>query len=320
MAASGPPPPPDHPKTNGSALLEPPPRPPAVLSAEQDPPGNAPILIVIYTKEASLLGRRFVLDQSPIRVGRAAESHIVLRDTSVSSRHAHFEAHDDTWWCVDDGSTDGVYIDDRRTDGAARLAHGTRIGIGSTIFKFLSGRDLEAAYHEEIYRVTLYDGLTQVYVRRYLLEALGNEILRARRHVRELALLMIEIDDLGATDRPNASDHVVREVAGILRRSVARDEILARFGHRQFVLVLADRTLEKARDVAESLREKVASSLLAIGPEGLKATVCIGGAQYRNDDRTSADLLERASRALQLAKSRGRSQLECSADEGPHGG
>ena len=186
-----PPRPPEPPQTNGSAVLEPPPRPPSALSAEQDPPGTDPILVVIYTKDPNLLGRRFVLDRSPVFVGRAVENHIVLHDARVSPRHAHFEVRGAAWWCVDDGSTEGVYVDDQRTTDAAVLAHGTRIGIGSTIFKFLSGKEAEAQYHEHIYRMTICDGLTQVYLKRYLVEALDKEILRARRHDRPLALLMI---------------------------------------------------------------------------------------------------------------------------------
>jgi pSer/pThr/pTyr-binding forkhead associated (FHA) protein len=60
------------------------------LTDEDRPKGND-CLVVIYTKEASLLGKRFMLDTSPLRVGRGAENHIVLEGDSVSRRHAHFE-------------------------------------------------------------------------------------------------------------------------------------------------------------------------------------------------------------------------------------
>jgi two-component system cell cycle response regulator len=323
MAASDRPPPP-HPKTNGSAVLEPPPKPPPALSAEQDRPGKAPYLIVIHTKEANMLGRRFVLYRSPVRIGRDAENDIALQDTSVSPRHAHFEERAVAWWCVDDVSMDGVYIDDRRMTGRAALTDGTRIGIGATVFKFLSGSDREDQYHEEIYRITIIDGLTQVHVKRYLLEALDKEILRARRRDRPLALLMIEVDEIeaikGSSGLPNA-DHVLREVAGILRPFVRRDWILARYGDQQFVLVLPEHPLGMARPIAERLREKVASSPLAVGGGELRATICIGCAERHGNDRASRDILERARRALDVAKARGRSQLECDEiDEGPDSG
>jgi diguanylate cyclase (GGDEF)-like protein len=200
----------------------------------------------------------------------------------------------------------------RWTTEPALLASGTRIGIGSTIFKFLSGSRLEAQYHQEIYGLTVCDGLTQVYRERYLVELLDKEIVRAQRRGSALALLLIEVDGLGPNGPPNAGDHVLREVAALLRRSVrAREEILARFGAERFVMVLPERTLETARGVAECLCQKVANSPLAVGPRRLRATVCIGGAQLRDDDRASAGVLERANHALRVAKSRGRNQLEC---------
>jgi diguanylate cyclase (GGDEF)-like protein len=304
-------------------VLDPPRRPPA-LAAEQNPSGKAPVLIVVYTKDARLLGRRFVLDRSPFLVGRDAENDIVLQDASVSPRHAHLEERDAAWWCVDDGSTDGLYIDDRRTTGPARLAPGARIGIGSTIFKFLSGSELEAQYHEEIYRLTVLDGLTQVHVRRYLVEALDKEMIRAKRHARPLPLLMIEVDQLDALDAsngPNARDHLLTELSRLLRPFVPRDGVLGRHGDERFVIVLPEHTLEMARAVAESLRETIAGSSLVVGPREQRVTVSIGGTERRGDDRASADLLERAGYALHVAKSRGRNQLEWTAvDEGQNSG
>lgn len=309
-----PPRPAERPKTNGCAVLEPPQRPPPALSAEKDGPGTAPLLVVIYAAPGPLLGRRFVLDHSPVLVGRGVENDIVLEDASVSRQHAHLEGRDATWWCVDSASTDGVYIDDRRATGRAPLAHGTRIGIGSTIFKFLCGSRLEELYHEEIYRLTVCDGLTQAYRQRYLIEALDKEIVRSRRRGSALALLMIEVDELAAIAQPrgllNEGDRVLREVAGVLRRSVPREGILARYGDKRFVIVLPESAPEAVRAVAESLCERVANSRLEVGNRELQATICIGGAQLRREDRASADILERASGALDVAKSRGPSQLE----------
>ena len=76
-----------------------------MLTAERDEPGTAPILVVVYTKDQGLLGRRFVLDRSSVLVGRGANSDIVMQDPSVSPEHAHFEEQEAAWWCVEDGST-----------------------------------------------------------------------------------------------------------------------------------------------------------------------------------------------------------------------
>ena len=71
------------------------------------------------------------------------------------------------------------------------LRSGDLIKIGGAIFKFLYGGELgsiEAQYHEEIYRLTIIDGLTQTYNKRYLLEFLDREMARCGRHGRPLSI------------------------------------------------------------------------------------------------------------------------------------
>ena len=112
--------------------------------ATTDGPRGGDCLVVIYTKEPSLLGKRFVLDVSPMRIGRGAENHIVLEGDSVSRRHAHIEQRGNVWWAVDDGSTNGTYVNDEQISREMGLANGDRIKVGPTIFKYLSGQDVEA--------------------------------------------------------------------------------------------------------------------------------------------------------------------------------
>jgi diguanylate cyclase (GGDEF)-like protein len=252
------------------------------------------MLVVIYTTRPQLLGRRYMLERSPVGIGSDADNEIVLEGEGASPRHAHLEERDSAWWCVDDGSASGVYIDDRRISAPARLTTGARIGVGSTILKFLAGRDAEAQYHQEIYQMTIIDGLTQVHVRRYLLEALDKEFMRARRKNLALGLLMIEGDGQG--------DDGMRELAGLLRPLMRRDWVLARDEARRFALLLSEHDLDEARAEAERLREKIAASPLTL-------RVGIGVAVLRDDDRSSLDLIGRAITALQVARGQGPNQV-----------
>ena len=81
-------------------------------------------LVVIYTAEPGLLGKRFVLDRSPLRVGRGTDNHIVLEGDSVSRRHAHFERRGTEWYVVDDGSIMGQFASSDATFDAGCLALG----------------------------------------------------------------------------------------------------------------------------------------------------------------------------------------------------
>ena len=269
-------------------------------------------LVVIYTKEPTLLGKRFVLEVSPMRIGRGAENHIVLEGDSVSRRHAHFEQRGPAWFCVDDGSTNGSYVNDDQISREQKLGNGDRIKIGPTIFKYLAGQDVEAQYHEEIYRMTIIDGLTQAHVKRYMLESLEKEIMRARRHARELSFIMFDIDHFKKINDIHghlAGDYVLKEIARIVQARIRRDEVFARYGGEEFGIVLPETNLEGARALAEGLREKIEASRMTFQNEQIRVTISIGVASLSDQDRSSVDLIKHADTKLYDAKRAGRNRV-----------
>ena len=94
-------------------------------------------VVVIYTKEPTMLGKRIVLDQAIMRIGRGTDNNIVLDGDSVSRRHAHFERRNDAWYAVDDGSTNGTYVNERKVD-KHELVDNDVITMGKTNFRFKS--------------------------------------------------------------------------------------------------------------------------------------------------------------------------------------
>ena len=222
-------------------------------------------LVVIYTKEPTLLGKRFVLDASPhARRPRRRQPHRARRRLGLATARA-LRAAEQRWWCVDDGTTNGTYVNDEQISREARSDERDRVKIGPTIFKFLSGADVEAQYHEEIYRMTIIDGLTQIHNKRYLFEALDKEIIRARRHERDLSFLMFDIDHFKQINDVHghlAGDFVLKELARIVQQRIRRDEVFARYGGEEFAIILPETSLEGARALAEALREKVAEQPL----------------------------------------------------------
>ncbi len=286
-----------------------------VTQVVQQPPGapgtSNDCLVVIYTTEPALLGKRFVLDQRPIRVGRGADNHIVLEGDSVSRRHAYFERRGTQWFAVDDRSTNGTYVNEDQIEGAQALTNNDRIKIGPTIVKFLSGADAEAKYHEEIYRMTIVDGLTQIHNKRYLQEALEREVMRARRHGRELAVLMFDIDHFKRINDQYghlAGDHVLRELARVVQTRVRRDEVFARYGGEEFALILPETSLDGAAQLAEILRDKIEKHTFVFQGERIPVTISMGGAILREDD-TGTDLVKSADTKLYEAKRSGRNRV-----------
>ncbi len=279
------------------------------------PPGSSgtrnttDCLVVIYTKEPTLLGKRFVLEHNPTRVGRGADNHIVLDGDSVSRRHAHFEQRQNAWLVVDLGSTNGTYCNDEQIAREAVLKNGDRVKVGPTIFKFLSGADVEAQYHEEIYRMTIMDGLTQIHNKRYLYEALEREIVRGRRHERHLAVLLFDIDHfkrINDTHGHLAGDFVLKEVARIIQSRIRRDEVFARYGGEEFAIILPETSLEGAAALGEMLRQKVAEHAFVFQADSIRVTISVGVALLQEGDRQANDLIKRADERLYEAKKGGR--------------
>jgi len=269
-------------------------------------------VVVIYTKEPGLLGKRFVLDKNRIGIGRGADNVIVLEGDSVSRRHAHIERRSNRWYIVDDGSTNGTYLNEEQIVREAPLNNSDRLKVGPTILKFLSGADAEAKYHEEIYRMTIVDGLTQIHNKRYLYEALEREVLRARRHDRPLSILMFDIDFFKRINDQYghlAGDYVLRELARVVQGRIRRDEVFARYGGEEFVIALPETALDGAVSLAQNLRARVAEHTFVFQNERIPVTVSIGAAVLNPNDKTATDLVQRADEKLYEAKRGGRNRV-----------
>ena len=107
--------------------------------------------------------------------------------------------------------------------------------------------------------MTIIDGLTQIHNKRYLFEALEREIIRARRHERDLSLLMFDIDHFKRINDQYghlAGDYVLRELARIVQERIRRDEVFARYGGEEFAIVLPETSLDGGGALAETLRRR----------------------------------------------------------------
>jgi diguanylate cyclase (GGDEF)-like protein len=273
-------------------------------------PGND-CVVVIYASEPGLLGKRYVLDKSPLRVGRGGDNHIVLDGDSVSRRHSHFERRSSGWFIVDDGSTNGTFLNEEQIKREAGLNNGDRVKVGPTILKYLSGLDAEAKYHEEIYRMTIVDGLTQIHNKRYLFEALDKELIRARRYDRQLSLLIFDIDyfkNINDQYGHLAGDYVLRELARIVQERIRRDEVFARYGGEEFVIALPETSLQGAVTLAENLRARVETHGFSFQGERIPVTISVGCAVL-GEEKGAADLIQLADDKLYEAKRAGRNRV-----------
>jgi diguanylate cyclase (GGDEF)-like protein len=184
------------------------------------------------------------------------------------------------------------------------------VKIGSAVFKYIEGGNIEAMYHEEIHRLAITDGLTGVANKRAFVEFLERELARAKRHQRPLSLVMLDIDHFKKFNDDYghlAGDHVLRNVASALREHTGPDELLARYGGEEFAIVLPESDIASAAARCERLRKAVESLVMQWEDHSIGATISLGVSAAEKDDDV-ASLLARADARLYEAKRRGRNR------------
>lgn len=277
-------------------------------------PDVADCLVVLHAPSHTDLGRRHVLDRPTTNIGRGRDNDIMLPSDCVSRRHVRLEHRPAGLFAVDLGSTNGTYINDsNRLSGEQRLNRGDQIKVGDTIFKFLSGSDVEAQYHDIIFRMTITDGLTNLANRKQLDALLNEEIPRARRHGRELALAMLDIDHfkkINDTHGHLTGDSVLRSLAAILQKRLRPNDKLGRYGGEEFCAILPETGLQSAAKIAEELRALIAAHVFAAEEAELKVTISIGVAAL-GPAMQPDDLYKAADDLLYQAKRTGRNKVCC---------
>ena len=269
-------------------------------------------LVLIYAGApgAGEIGRRFELPGDELIVGRGADADIQIDRDSVSRRHARLYKRDGNWVVCDLQSTNGSYVNDMPIQEHS-MRDGELLKIGNAIFKFLSGANIEAAYYEEIYRMTIIDGLTQAYNKRYFLENLEREIARCSRHERYLSLVMFDIDHFKAINDNHGhltGDFVLKELARRVRTRVRKEEVFARYGGEEFIATLPEATRENALEFADQLRRLVQRETFDFEGDKLAVTISAGVATIKKEIDALA-FVKLADENLYRAKRAGRNKV-----------
>jgi len=166
----------------------------------------------------------------------------------------------------------------------------------------------------------VYDELTRLHNFRYFQDRAASEARRAERYGAPLSLLMIDVDDFkGYNDARGhlAGNLALRRLAAALRRSLREADVVARYGGEEFAVLLPSTPKLAALKVAEKLRQSVERSRIGLEPGrlGRPLTVSVGVACLPGDARQALELVDRADRALYLAKSMGKNCVAPFSDE-----
>lgn len=177
-------------------------------------------------------------------------------------------------------------------------------------------RTAQASLNAELTALARRDGLTGCLNHRAFHERLAEEVTRARRYQRDLALLLLDLDDfkdLNDTYGHPAGDRVLRTVGSLLGDLGRSADVPGRLGGDEFALLLPETSAADAEAVAERLRRRVrdlADPQPVVASIGISALSGLAG--------TARELVQQADTALYTAKGRGRGLIHrFDRDHGP---
>lgn len=169
-----------------------------------------------------------------------------------------------------------------------------------------------ARLFKHVQKQAMTDPLTGLYNVRYFKDCLQREMKLADRNRNELTLLLLDLDHLKRINDSlghRAGDACLCHVASMMKGSVRETDVCARYGGEEFVIILPNCSRENAITVAENLREAIAGHpIQKIG----QVTASIGVATYPacgGPASSPEELIERADRAMYLAKASGRNRV-----------
>jgi diguanylate cyclase (GGDEF)-like protein len=269
-------------------------------------------LVHIYPT-GNQMGQRYELTDTELVVGRGEESDIRIADNSISRRHARLEPTLQGVLVKDLGSTNGTFVNDEPIEGTRLLHDGDYLRIGNCIYRFLAGGNVEAEYHEEIYRLTIIDALTEIHNKRYLLEFLDRELSRSARYHRPLTLILFDIDRFKSINEQHGhlgGDFALRELATRVKSVIRKEELFARYGGEEFVVVLPESALEEAIKVSERIRSIVENHTFQFEGKSFQVTISLGVANTTGEDSlTPGELIRQSDEKLYQAKRGGRNRV-----------
>ncbi len=261
-------------------------------------------------------GRVYRLEQEECVLGRVSEVTVVIEDDGVSRKHARItRSSDGTYLLTDLESRNGTIYNGVRIEAPVVLRDGDRVRIGAnTVFKFGYQDELEEQMQAQLYDSATRDPLTLAFNRRYFSERLLSEWAYAKRHRSPCALVAIDADHfkrINDTYGHAAGDYVLKSLVAVGQKVVRKEDLLARVGGEEFMVLARGTERHQAIVLAERIRIAVEQFPFEFGGQKLKITISLGVST--SDDlgvETHEEMSARADEFLYRAKENGRNRVE----------
>ena len=300
------------------AVIPPPPRP------APDAPGEPPLLefarelhgtlqsdqlrLLIARRLPTILGRRDVWV-----VARFGTRQHIIVPSDAGEDSVKLLSDEPRQWATfpmkTDGQTIGVLGTAVPPDGVSPRDHRLFTSVADLVAQSLS----TANAFETMREASLVDPLTGCATRAEGVRRFEAELRRADRSHTSLAVLMLDLDHFKSiNDRfgHNTGDAVLSAVGEMLLSTLRASDVRCRWGGEEFLLVLPDSSIERARRASDGLRQRIANTPVRAGEHTVRVTASIGITLTRPGESDVQKLLARADAALYHAKSEGRNRIK----------
>lgn len=182
--------------------------------------------------------------------------------------------------------------------------------------KFLSaiGNQISVALenvglYEKMQKMATTDALTKIYNRLYFNEALSKEMVKADKENYPMCVSIFDIDHFKKFNDTYGhlfGDLVLKTIARLAKDHAREQDLVARFGGEEFVIIMPNTTMEEAVKLIDDLRVKIGKFHVKEGQISASVTASFGIAYYPEHGTTEAEVLSAADTALYKAKTEGR--------------
>ncbi len=167
------------------------------------------------------------------------------------------------------------------------------------------------ALNEQLEEYAIKDTLTKLYNRRMILAKFDEEISRCKRNKEVFSIILLDIDhfkNINDNYGHNFGDEVLTVFANVLTSSKRLQDLVARWGGEEFLLILPETDIKGALIVADRIRQQVSECEYLSSDGVIHITATFGVAEFNQED-SSEKIIKKADYALYFGKNHGRNQV-----------
>ncbi len=272
--------------------------------------------VLLLRLDGPQAGEVVALEGDIVLVGRHPPDGLSVNDPGVSRVHASLYRRGGRYVAEDRDSRNGTFVNGVRVATAA-LSDGDTLQLGPrAAFRYTCADAHQEEMLRQLYESSKRDALTGAYNRQHFEERLNAEVAYAQRHGADVGLVLFDLDHfkrVNDTHGHPAGDAVLRQVAGIVAQRLRTEDVFARVGGEEFVVILRSSNLKAVARVGERLRAAIATSPVHHEGNLIPISVSVGCAALQpRDEHGGQELVEVADRRLYAAKNGGRNRVVAS--------